>query len=166
MIVMARSESPIPLRQGKSSYLTRPTFEPLADVLLRSTVVVDVTSRYWTFSQCLKHLKSDDAHSRWHACLRIKETAKIDQETAKTALPELIEAFEKYGPLTKSLIAEVLAEIRDVRSLRALRKAYDEQITRKYLEMDTGQAINNELCQRLALAISSFNLVEEIKEIE
>ncbi len=61
------------------------------------------------------------------ACLGLAELAKKDPEKAKEAIPALIEAFNKWGTLTKAIITETFVELQDWRALPSLVRHVDSK---------------------------------------
>jgi len=70
----------------------------------------------------VKMLKTGDFTTRSKACVDIAELAKTSPEKAVETLPALLEAFEKWGALTKCTVSEALVALGDARALPTLVK--------------------------------------------
>jgi hypothetical protein len=68
----------------------------------------------------IKMLKEGSLVDRNHACVGIAEIAKTRPENAREAYPALLEAFNRWGVLTKAIVTETFVELQDWRALPVL----------------------------------------------
>ncbi len=93
----------------------------------------------------IRMLREGSMAERSSACVGIAELAKSDPEKARETVPALIEAFNRWGAMTKAVIAETFVELQDWRALPSLVKNAD--------------AKNPELRARIEWALSNIPAV-------
>lgn len=110
----------------------RPSAQPMLDALEG----VHGRTRSSGLEAALRQLENGDHCDRADACVAIRRLAKTDPAEARRAAPALMEAFTRWGPLTKCVAAEALhslvaangtpAGIISAESLRTLIKAAND----------------------------------------
>lgn len=73
----------------------------------------------------VKMLKEGGLVERNRACVGIAEIAKTDPEKAREAYPALLEAFNRWGAMTKAIVTETFVELQDWRALPVLIRNLD-----------------------------------------
>lgn len=108
-----RSQSTVTLRN-------MPSYAPIIETLSKLPRAQDHITNVPTL---IKMLKSKDFSSRSKACVDIAELSKSEPEKAIETLPALLEAFEKWGALTKCVVSEALVALGDARAFPTLIRA-------------------------------------------
>lgn len=75
--------------------------------------------------ELIRMLREGGMVERSSACVGISELAKKEPEKALETVPALIEAFNRWGAMTKAVIAETFVELQDWRALPSLIKNAD-----------------------------------------
>ncbi|MBU0527333.1 MAG: hypothetical protein ABH983_01890 [Candidatus Micrarchaeota archaeon] len=108
-----RSQSTVTIRN-------MPSYAPIIETLNKLPHAQNHVSDVPTL---VKMLKSSDFSSRSKACVDITELSKREPEKARETFPALIEAFEKWGGLTKCIVSEALVALGDARAFPTLIRA-------------------------------------------
>lgn len=102
-----------PNQDGRAVKLPSPMISSLREACPKRKQGTDVDS-------LILKVREGSPVERWEACLDIHDMAQSDPKKAAAALPALTDAMDRWGAITRAVVADTLSAIGDGRALPAL----------------------------------------------